>query len=304
MSWLELSLTLHASQQESVEAALEDLGALSITLADADADTPDERAIFEPGVGETPLWNDVVLQALFTADIDRAGLVHALADLVPELAPDRIAFREVADQDWTRAWMDQFQPMRFGRRLWIYPWNIDPPAGDGDAIIVRLDPGLAFGTGTHPTTALCLEWLDAADLSGKTVIDYGCGSGVLALAAVKLGAARVIAVDNDEQALVATRDNAERNGVADKVDLYTPEAMPAVAADMLVANILAGPLHDLAPRFGALLESGGAIALSGILRGQEAELLVRYGELFDDLVAEEREDWMRISGRRGLRAEG
>ena len=122
-----------------------------------------------------------MLQALFTADVDRAGLVHALADLVPELAPDRIAFREVADQDWTRAWMDQFQPMRFGRRLWIYPWNVDPPAGD-DAVIVRLDPGLAFGTGTHPTTALCLEWLDAADLSSKTVIDYGCGSGVLAIA--------------------------------------------------------------------------------------------------------------------------
>jgi ribosomal protein L11 methyltransferase len=298
MSWLELSLTLHASQQESVEAALEDLGALSIALADADADTPDERAIFEPGVGQTPLWNDVVLQALFPADADRAGLVHALADLVPELAPDRIVFRDVADQDWTRAWMDQFQPMRFGRRLWIYPRNIDPPAGDGDAIIVRLDPGLAFGTGTHPTTALCLEWLDAADLSGKTVIDYGCGSGVLAIAAVKLGAARVIAVDNDEQALIATRDNAERNGIADKVDLYTPEMQPAVPVDVLVANILAGPLHDLAPQFARLLKPGAPIAISGILRGQEAELLSRYEEWFDDLVADARDDWMRISARR------
>jgi ribosomal protein L11 methyltransferase len=298
VSWLELSLTLHAGQQASVEAALEDLGALSIALADADADTPDERAIFEPGVGQTPLWNDIVLQALFTADIDRAGLVHALADLVPELAPDRIAFREVADQDWTRAWMDQFQPMRFGRRLWIYPWNADPPAGDSDAIIVRLDPGLAFGTGTHPTTALCLEWLDAADLSGKTVIDYGCGSGVLAIAAVKLGAARVIGVDNDEQALVATRDNAERNGVADKVEVYTPETLPAEAADALVANILAGPLHDMAPLFARLLKPGAAIALSGILRGQEGELLSRYEEWFDDLAADAREGWIRISARR------
>jgi ribosomal protein L11 methyltransferase len=298
MSWLELSLTLHAAQQESVEAALEDLGALSITLADADADTPDERAIFEPGVGQTPLWNDIVLQALFAADVDRGGLVHALADLVPELAPDRIAFRDVADQDWTRAWMDQFQPMRFGRRLWIYPWNIDPPADDGDAIIVRLDPGLAFGTGTHPTTALCLEWLDAADLSGKTVIDYGCGSGVLAIAAVKLGAARVIAVDNDEQALVATRDNAERNGIGEKVDLYAPEAMPVEAADVLIANILAGPLHDLAPLFARLLKPGAALALSGILRGQEGELLSRYEEWFGELAVEAREDWMRISARR------
>ena len=301
MSWLELSLTLHAAQQESVEAALEDLGALSITLADADADTPDERAIFEPGVGQTPLWNDIVLQALFSADVDRAGLVHALADLVPELAPDRIAFRDVADQDWTRAWMDQFQPMRFGRRLWIYPWNAEPPAGDDDAIIVRLDPGLAFGTGTHPTTALCLEWLDAADLSGKTVIDYGCGSGVLAIAAIKLGAARVVCVDNDEQALVATRDNAERNGVGDKVDLYTPDAMPAAAAGVLVANILAGPLHDLAPLFAQLLNRGAAIALSGILRGQEGELLSRYAEWFDELSVDARGDWIRIEG---LRAEG
>jgi len=300
MSWLELSLTLHASQQERVEAALEDLGALSITLADADADTPDERAIFEPGVGQTPLWNDIVLQALFAAGVDRAGLVHALADFVPELAPDRIAFREVADQDWTRAWMDQFQPMRFGRRLWIYPWNVDAPA-DAAAIVVRLDPGLAFGTGTHPTTALCLEWLDAADLAGKTVIDYGCGSGVLAIAAVKLGAARVICVDNDTQALVATRDNAERNGIADKVDLYTPEALPAIAADILVANILAGPLHDLAPHFARLLKPGAALALSGILRGQEVELLSRYEAWFDGLDAEARDDWIRING---LRAEG
>jgi ribosomal protein L11 methyltransferase len=298
MSWLELSLTLHAAQQESVEAALEDLGALSIALADADADTPDERAIFEPGVGQTPVWSDIVLQALFAADTDRAGLVHALADLVPELAPDRIAFREVADQDWTRAWMDQFQPMRFGRRLWIYPWNVDLPADDPDAIVVRLDPGLAFGTGTHPTTALCLEWLDAADLRGKTVIDYGCGSGVLAIAAVKLGAARVIAVDNDEQALVATRDNAERNGVANKVDLYTPESLPAVVADALVANILAGPLHDLAPLFASLLKPGGALALSGILIGQEHELLARYGEWFNDLAAVAHEDWARIGARR------
>lgn len=298
MSWLELSLILHSDLQARVESALEDLGALSITLADANADTPDERAIFEPGVGETPLWNDVVLQALFAAEVDRAGLVHALADLVPELAPDHIAFRQVADQDWTRAWMDQFQPMRFGRRLWIYPWNVDPPGGDADAVIVRLDPGLAFGTGTHPTTALCLEWLDAADLDGKTVIDYGCGSGVLALAAVKLGAARVIAVDNDQQALVATRDNAQRNGIADKVDLYSPDTMPANAADVLVANILAGPLHDLAPRFAGLLKPGGALALSGILNGQEHELLTRYGEWFSAFTVAPRGDWVRVGATR------
>ncbi len=296
--WLELSLTLHAAQQASIEAALEDLGALSITLRDADADTPDERAIFEPGVGETPVWNDIVVQALFAADTDRAGLIHALTDLAPELTPEQLAFNDIADQDWTRAWMDRFQPMRFGRRLWIYPWNIEPPPDLGDAVIVRLDPGMAFGTGTHPTTALCLEWLDGADLGGKTVIDYGCGSGVLAIAALKLGAARVIGVDNDAQALAASRDNAQRNDVADKLDLYLPQHFPQITADVLVANILAGPLAELAPRFARCLKPGGALALSGILGGQEDELLTRYAEWFDALDVAVREDWLRITGRR------
>jgi ribosomal protein L11 methyltransferase len=298
MSWLELSLTLHADRQAQVEAALEDLGALSITLRDADANTPDERAIFEPGVGETPVWNEIMLQALFAGGTDRAGLVHALAELVPEIAPDQFAFAEVADEDWTRAWMDQFRPMRFGRRLWIYPSNFPLPDDDGDAVIVRLDPGLAFGTGTHPTTALCLEWLDASDLSGKTLIDYGCGSGVLAIAALKLGVAHVIGVDNDAQALAASRDNAERNGVAEKMDLYLPEHFPQIQADALVANILAGPLGDLAPQFAPCLNAGGALALSGILYRQEDELLVRYGEWFEDLQVVQREDWVRITGKR------
>jgi ribosomal protein L11 methyltransferase len=298
MSWLELSLTIHAVQQTSVEAALEDLGALSITLQDANAETPDERAIFEPGVGETPLWNEIVLQALFDAGTDRAGLVHALGDLVPELAPDQLVFHDVADRDWTRAWMDTYQPMRFGRRLWIYPWNVEPPNDDPESIVVRLDPGLAFGTGTHPTTALCLEWLDAKDLAGKTVIDYGCGSGVLAIAALKLGAARVIGVDNDEQALTASRDNAQRNGVSDKFDLYLPQHFPQMQSDVLVANILAGPLSELAPVFAQNLHAHGTLALSGILDGQQDELLARYAPWFDALQATQRDGWVRISGTR------
>jgi ribosomal protein L11 methyltransferase len=303
MSWLELSLSVRADQQQRIEAALEELGALAITLRDADAETPDERAIFEPGVGETPLWDAIVVEALFDPGVDRAGLIAVLADLLPDLAPDRLNFREVAERDWTRAWMDQFQPMRFGRRLWIYPWNVEPDTAGDDGVIVRLDPGLAFGTGTHPTTALCLEWLDATDLAGKTVIDYGCGSGVLAIAALKLGAARVIAVDNDAQALAATRDNAARNGVESRIEAFAPEALPQIEADALVANILAGPLHDLAPRFAALLPTGGALALSGILAGQEAELLQRYAEWFEDLRVALREDWVRIDGRRRATAD-
>jgi ribosomal protein L11 methyltransferase len=298
VGWLELSVTARAEQQARLESALEDLGALSITLQDADAETPDERAIFEPGVGETPLWNTVVLRALFDAGADRAGLLAALTDFAPDLGPEHYEFRRVDDQDWTRAWMDQFQPMRFGRRLWIYPWNVEPPADGDDRVVVRLDPGLAFGTGTHPTTALCLEWLDAADLAGKTVIDYGCGSGVLAIAALKLGAARVLGVDNDAQALAASADNAARNGVAEKLDLYTPEALPGGEVDILVANILAGPLHDLAQRFSALLMPGGAIALSGILAGQEDELLALYVSWFEQLARNAKEGWIVISGRR------
>jgi ribosomal protein L11 methyltransferase len=298
MPWLELSLTIRQSDQERAELALEETGALAVTLLDAEVDTPNERAILEPGVGEMPVWGEIALSALFDADSDRAGLVHVLTELLPDIAPEQIRFREVADQDWTRVWMDQFQPMQFGRRLWIYPSNIEPPTDDPDAVIVRLDPGLAFGTGTHPTTALCLQWLDAADLTGKTVVDYGCGSGVLAIAALKLGAARVLGIDNDPQAIEASRDNAQRNDVADRLELFLPDEFDAAPADVLVANILAGPLAELAPRFAACVKPHAPFALSGILIGQEDELLERYRDAFDDLVVATREDWVRISGRR------
>jgi ribosomal protein L11 methyltransferase len=297
MPWLELSLTIRAEQQPGTESALEELGALAVTMQDADAETPDEQAIFEPGVGELPLWPTITLQALFEADSDRRGITEALGDLLPWLEPDQLSYREVADQDWERAWMDQFQPMQFGRRLWIYPWNIEPPADDAEAVIVRLDPGLAFGTGTHPTTALCLEWLDGLDLAGKYVLDYGCGSGVLALAALKLGAAHAVGVDNDPQALTASVDNAGRNGVDSRLAVHLP-GVAVEPADVFVANILAGPLGELAPTFAALTRPGAPFALSGILQGQHEELLERYGEWFDELAVATREDWVRISGRR------
>src|SRR5690606_14069921 len=181
MPWLELSVRCTARQQPRVEAALDDLGALAVTLLDAEADTPNERAVLEPGVGETPLWDAVVVQGLFDAGADRRGLVAVLDALVPDLHADALAFREVADRDWERAWLDQYQPMRFGEPLWIYPWTREPPK-DPRLVVVRLDPGLAFGTGTHPTTALCLEWLEGQELAGSTVLDFGCGSGVLAIA--------------------------------------------------------------------------------------------------------------------------
>jgi len=297
MPFLELSVIVRIDQQPGAEESLEDLGALSITLQDADAETPDEQAIFEPGVGELPLWPTITLNALFDEHTDRRGLAEALGELLPWLEPDQLTFRDIADQNWERAWMDQFKPMSFGRRLWIYPWNIEPPAGD-DAVVVRLDPGLAFGSGTHPTTALCLEWLDGLELAGRTVTDFGCGSGILAIAALKLGAVSAVGVDNDPQALIASADNAERNGVADHLAVFLPGDHPPEPADVFIANILAGPLGELAPTFAAAAKPGAPFAISGILLGQQDELLQRYAEWFDELRVDVREDWVRISGRR------
>ena len=257
MPWLELSLVVRTEQQPSAEEALDELGALSITLQDADAETPDEQAIFEPGVGELPLWPMITLNALFDAGTDRRGLIETLGELLSWLEPAQVLFRDVADQDWERAWMDQFKPMVFGRRLWIYPWNIEPPA-DNDIVVVRLDPGLAFGSGTHPTTALCLEWLDSLSLAGKSVIDYGCGSGILAIAALKLGAASAVGIDNDPQALIASADNAQRNGVADHLDVFEPGAASA-PADVFIANILAGPLARAGADLCCARETGRAV---------------------------------------------
>jgi len=297
MPFLELSVIVRIDQQPGAEESLEDLGALSITLQDADAETPDEQAIFEPGVGELPLWPTITLNALFDEHTDRRGLAEALGELLPWLEPDQLTFRDIADQNWERAWMDQFKPMSFGRRLWIYPWNIEPPAGD-DAVVVRLDPGLAFGSGTHPTTALCLEWLDGLELAGRMVTDFGCGSGILAIAALKLGAVSAVGVDNDPQALIASADNAERNGVADHLAVFLPGDHPPEPADVFIANILAGPLGELAPTFAAAAKPGAPFAISGILLGQQDELLQRYAEWFDELRVDVREDWVRISGRR------
>lgn len=297
MPWLELSLTVDAQHQPEVENTLEELGALSVTLADADAETPDERAIFEPGVGETPLWIRTTIQALFESDTDRRHLIQAIHTQVPEVKPTDIGFRAIEDQDWERVWMDRFHPMSFGQRLWVYPWNIEPPADDALAI-VRLDPGLAFGTGTHPTTSLCLQWLDGLDLANCHVIDYGCGSGVLAVAALKLGAATATGIDNDPQALTASRDNAVRNGVGEHLAVYLPDAAPDTPADVFVANILAGPLAELAPRFATLCKPGSPFAISGILDEQHQQLLARYGAWFDNLCVTQCEDWIRVDGRR------
>jgi ribosomal protein L11 methyltransferase len=297
MPWLELSLRCRAADEARLEAALEDLGALSVSLMDA-ADAENEKAILEPGVGETPLWPEVTMLALFEHGTHEALLLHALEAFDDRIDLAAATFRVVEDQDWERAWMDQYAPMKFGARTWIVPWNMQAPAEAADGVIVRLDPGLAFGSGTHPTTALCLAWLDSLDLTGKTVLDFGCGSGILALAALKLGAARAVGVDNDPQAVLATRDNAERNGVGERIGVHTPDAEPIATYPVVVANILAVALDALAETLAARVTPGGVIALSGILQGQEAALIDRYSPWFDALQATRLEDWMRITGRR------
>ena len=299
MPFLELSLRCRASDEARLEAALEDLGALSVSLLDA-ADADDEHAILEPGVAETPLWPEITVLALFEDGKDEDALLYALEAWDGRIDLSSAAFRKVEDQDWERAWMDQFQPMRFGERTWIVPSNQELPkdADAARAVVVHLDPGLAFGSGTHPTTALCLAWLDGLELHGKTVLDFGCGSGILALAALKLGAARAIGVDNDPQALVASVDNAQRNDVAERLAVYAPQDEPPARYPVVVANILAVALDALAELLAARVETGGVIALSGILDGQDTELLLRYSRWFEELAVAKQGDWVRITGRR------
>ncbi len=304
MPYLELSLRCREAEQPRYERAFDDVGALAVTLLDADAETPNERAILEPGVGEMPIWGEVALTALFPHDADPLLLLSALEAFDPELDWSAAGFRKVEDEDWERAWMDQYTPLRFGERTWIVPWNQALPdeADRADAAVVRLDPGLAFGSGTHPTTALCLRWLDGlatnGELQGVEVLDFGCGSGILALAALKLGAARAVGVDNDPQAILASHDNAERNGIDDRLAVFLPQDEPATTYPVVVANILATALDALADTLAARVAPGGRIALSGILHGQEDELLVRYGAWFDDLAVAREDDWVRIEGRR------
>lgn len=304
MPFLELTLSCTEAEQPRIERALDNVGALAVTLADAHADAPDEQAIFEPGVGQTPMWGEMELTALFDGDTPHELLLHALAAADEDIDWSRARFRQVDDQDWERAWMDQYEPLKFGQHTWIVPWNHELPEGAdaADAAVVRLDPGLAFGSGTHPTTALCLQWLDTlaiqGALAGATVLDFGCGSGILALAALKLGAARAVGVDNDPQALLATDDNAGRNGVGDRLSVYLPPDEPAATYPVVVANILASALVALADTLAARVAPGGRIALSGILAGQEDEVLAHYAADFEQLRVERLDDWIRIDGIR------
>lgn len=293
MAWLELTIATTPKEVSRLERFLLRAGALSITLKDAE-----DQPVLEPKPGETPLWDQLKATALFYADTELEPILHKLQQQMRWKTLPEHSIQALADQNWERAWLDSFKPMQFGKRLWICPSEYTPP--DPQAINIMLDPGLAFGTGTHPTTALCLRELDKCNLNDMTVIDFGCGSGILALAAAKLGAKKVHCVDNDPQALIATTDNAAKNEISSKaMPTYLPEQFkPRVKADLLLANILAGPLMELCPYLCSLIKPGAEIILSGILHQQEAEVISHYQNFCTDIKTMRLEDWSCIIARK------
>lgn len=290
MPWIQLKINTTGNDAETLSDALIESGAVSVTFQDTH-----DNPVFEPLPGETLLWGDTDAIGLYDAETDMEEVV-AMLENEPLLGKGFVhKIEQLEDKDWEREWMDNFHPMRFGERLWICPSWRDVP--DPNAVNVMLDPGLAFGTGTHPTTAMCLQWLDSLDLTDKTVIDFGCGSGILAIAALKLGAKHVVGIDIDPQAIQASRDNAERNGVSERLSLYLPKDQPDnLSADVVVANILAGPLHELAPLISVLPVAGGHLGLSGVLASQAQSVADAYKDKFELDTVAEKEEWCRITG--------
>lgn len=294
-SW-QLRFIADSGSADRLAELLDECGALSVTL-EAASDEP----LFDPGPGQSPdearIWEHIRLTALLSNGADPSQVLGSLAAL---LAPEPLPPHEIIpleEQDWTTAWREWCIPIRFGQNLWVHPSWIEPP--DLDGVNIVLDPGMAFGTGTHPTTSLCLEWLaNQPSLAGTSVIDYGCGSGILALAAAKLGAERVFAVDVDEVALRVTRENARKNGVSNKIITLLPESLDAKGADILLANILLRPLVELAPHFASLVIPGGQVLLSGVLERQAQECLAAYAPGFAMSEPKYSEGWALLQGIR------
>ncbi|MBA6225933.1 50S ribosomal protein L11 methyltransferase [Colwellia sp. MB02u-18] len=292
MPWIQLRLSANEETAEKYSDWLSACGAQAVTFIDA-KDTP----IYEPLPGDEVIyWNNTVVMGLYDASHDMDKVLNYLKSIHPDKAKMVYKLEQLEDKDWEREWMDNFHPMKFGQRLWICPSWRDVP--DPSAVNVMLDPGLAFGTGTHPTTALCLTWLDGLDLVGKTVVDFGCGSGILSLAALKLGAKKVIGIDIDPQALQASLENAKRNHCEDRLALFLPKDQPEFKADVVVANILAGPLRELAPVIINYLASNGVLALSGVLEEQAEQLQTQYAEFCQMDAIAVQDEWVRLSGVR------
>lgn len=296
MAWLTLIADTDAEHAEALSEALLERGALSVDLLDADADTPDEQAIFgEPGEPPPGVWQHNRISALFDNDMDVVGILQAAAESIGLASIPEHRIETLEDDDWVRLTQSQFEPIPISKRLWIVPTWHTP--SDPAAINIVLDPGLAFGTGSHPTTRLCLRWLDSHMPKGVTVLDYGCGSGILAIAALKLGASYAVGVDVDKQAVIASRDNAKANQV-DAVEFFLPDAAPQAEYDLVVANILTNPLRMLAPLLAGATRQGGQIVLSGILQEQADDVMAIYGEWFELAEPVFEDGWSCLSGRK------
>lgn len=299
MEWRQFVMNLESLPADAVEAVFARHGAEAVTLSDA-GDDP----VLEPGPGETPLWDKVRITALFAPTADFAALQQDLCQSlqIGELPPWHVEY--LPDRVWEREWLRDLRPMRFGRRLWISPHRQVVDTADtvavpvADPVIVYLDPGLAFGTGTHATTAMCLEWLDEQELADRRLLDFGCGSGILSIAAIKLGANRAVALDNDPQALTATRSNALQNGVDDRIDTVSDAALLSAEFDVIVANVLAAPLRHHARTICSRLLPGGALALAGILEEQAASVASAYAEWIVFAPPKVRSPWVCLSGTR------
>lgn len=292
MAWWQLSVQSSADELEQTEASLLTIGAVSITLRDAH-DSP----IYEPLPGDSPVWDDLVVTGMFEPTRQLEDLYDELIKLLPDHQVATASQSILEDQDWERVHLQHFKPIQCAANLWVVPGWLSPP--DPGAINIQLDPGLAFGTGSHPTTRLCLEWMAHQDFNHQSVIDYGCGSGILAIAACKLGAASVFAVDIDPQALIASTENALRNDIEmEMLHISLVTQMEKVEVDLLIANILSGPLIELAPRFADLVKPEGRIMLSGILKHQLNDVKSAYQPFFKLEAEKESEDWVRITGSR------
>ena len=297
MKWLQIHITVDQAQVDFTETLLSSLGAVSVTLDDAE-----NQDLLEPLPGETPLWNKVIVTGIYAQEEGEEIDINALETFIRAQMPEApIRYEFIEDQEWERTWMDAYEPIQIGEKYWIVPEWMEAP--EADAVNIKLDPGLAFGTGNHASTFLCLQWLGKTDVKDKIVIDYGCGSGILGVAALLLGAKKVYATDIDPQAVLATQQNAELNGVLDRLYVGLPEEfneeLGAIKADVFVANILAGPLMMLEPHFAELVKAEGEFALAGIIEEQVTDVSSVYSNHFDILeVAKRDEYWCRISGKR------
>lgn len=295
MPWIQAIVDVSSEKASEIEDLLMAIGAQAVTMRDG-ANQP----IYEPKLGTTPLWDNVVLVALFDAEQPLAVQMAQLKSLYESESGDTFPdfkIEQVEDKDWVREWMDTFKPMPFGKRLWICPSWLEPE--DPNAINLKLDPGLAFGTGTHATTSLCLKWLDGKDVSNQSIVDFGCGSGILGIAAMLLDAKSLVGIDIDPQAILASNENTERNGIdASKVSYHLPEEAPQVQADIVLANILAGPLVELKEAILSYLLPGGDLVLSGILASQAQTVADAYSVDCNNIEVEEEDGWVRITAQK------